>query len=224
MPRKAIATRPPEAAPTWAAQLTPREQRFVEEYVIDLNSKAAAIRAGLGKTPKSATEIASRMRKKAHVAAAISQLISERSGTTGVAVLNEIARLAFAKMTDFARVVNGSLVITDTADLTEDQQAAISEIIETVNENGRTIRIKLHDKLSALDKLAKAVRLYDEKDTRPPGDTVIVNNIGDILIERYRRMREKALESQPAQQTILPPPAAPKRAPAPPVIIDATAE
>lgn len=153
----------PEQAPEWAAELTPRERRFVEEYVVDLNGKAAAIRAGLGKTPKSATEIASRMRKKAPIAAAISELINERAGTTSVVVLNEIARIAFAKFTDYGRIENGALVITDTDKLTEDQLAAIAEITETTTESSRTIKIRLHDKSSALDKLAKVLGLYRER-------------------------------------------------------------
>jgi phage terminase small subunit len=143
--------------------LNPRERRFVEEFIVDLNAKQAAIRAGLGRTPKSGMEIASRLRKKATVSAAISALMTERSGVTGAGVITEIARLAFAKMPDYAKIQNGALVITDTADLTEDQQAAISEITETVTEAGRTIRIKLHDKGAALDKLAKILSLYRER-------------------------------------------------------------
>jgi hypothetical protein len=40
----------------------------VEEFIVDLNGRAAGMRAGLGKNPKSAGEIASKMRKKPHVA------------------------------------------------------------------------------------------------------------------------------------------------------------
>ena len=152
-----------DGCPPWAEGLTDRERGFVESYLVDLNPTQAAIRAKLGKTKKSSTEIASRMRKKPAVAAAISQLMGERTGVTGAGVVNEIARIAFSKMPDFARVEKGTLVITDTSELTEDQQAAISEISETVGEGGRTVRVKLHDKLSALDKLAKVLSLYREK-------------------------------------------------------------
>jgi phage terminase small subunit len=176
--------------PAWAAELTLRERRFVEEYVIDLSARSAAIRAGLGKTAKSASEIASRMRKKSHVAAAINALMAERSGVTSTAVVDEIGKLAFAKMTDFVRVENGSLIITDTSKLTEDQQAAIAEITETVNESGRAIRVKLHDKLSALDKLAKVLSLYKERETSP---TVAVNvTVNDVRARVTARMEELA--------------------------------
>ena len=153
----------PKSPPTWAAELTPRERRFVEEYLVDLNGTEAAIRAGLGKTRKSSTEIASRMKRKATVAAAIAQLLAERGNVTGSRVVEEIGRVAFAKMTDFARVEDGRLIITDTRQLTEDQQAAIQEISETVGEHGRTIKVKLHPKMDALDKLAKVLSMYRER-------------------------------------------------------------
>src|SRR5581483_3694860 len=152
-----------ESTPIWAAELTLRERRFVEEYIIDLNGRQAAIRAGLGKSAKSSTEMASRMRKKATVAAAISTLMAERSGVTAVSVVDEIGKIAFAKFSDFARVEGGELVITDTAQLSEEQQACIAEISETVGEHGRTIKIKLHPKLDALDKLMKALGMYKER-------------------------------------------------------------
>lgn len=202
-------TKPPaktENVPTWAAELTPRERRFVEEYIVDLNGRAAAVRAGLGKTVKSATEIASRMRRKSAVAAAISHLIGERSGTTSAAVLTEIARIAFAKMPDYARVVDGSLIITDTADLTEDQQAAISEITETVTEHGRTVKVKLHDKLAALVNLAKVLRMYQEReaprdDSRWNGDALV--SARQKLTERLERIAKK-LAADPDMQVIPP--------------------
>jgi len=194
-----------EPAPQWAADLSPRERRFVEEYIIDLNGRAAAIRAGLGRTPKSATEMASRMKRKATVAAAIAQLVQERGNVTGSRVLEEIARIAFAKMSDFARVEKGSLVITDTAQLTEDQQAAISEISETVTESGRTIRVKLHDKGAALDKLAKVLGMYrDRIELSGPGGTAI--QIADVrakIADRLKLIHER--KDAPGTVEILPP-------------------
>lgn len=222
MPRNAIATTT-EPAPTWAAELTPREQRFVEEYVVDLSAKAAAIRAGLGKTPKSATEIASRMRKKAHVATAISALIAERSGVTGAAVLNEIAQISFAKIGDYVRIENGKATFKNTSELSADEQAAIKEII--TDENGCVTGIKLHDKIAALEKVARICGLYHERETASQDNEAhwrrmadARESVGDRIIARLKAMRKRALESQ---QTILLPPAAPMRAPAPPVIIDA---
>jgi phage terminase small subunit len=164
MPRNAITpkstTEPP---PAWAAQLTPREQKFVSEYIIDLDATDAAVRAGLGKTRKSSTEIASRLRRKDSVAQAISVLIAQRSGVTSSRIIEELGKLAFADVTDIVKVKNGQIVVADTDDLSPDQRASIAEISETLGEGGRTIKVKLHDKLNARDKLAKVLSLYKER-------------------------------------------------------------
>ena len=109
MSRNAV-QRVEEGAPAWAENLTDRERAFVESYVVDLNPTEVAIRAKLGKTRKSSTEIASRMRKKPAAAAAISQLMGARTGVTGAAVVNEIARIAFSKMPDFGALRKAPLL------------------------------------------------------------------------------------------------------------------
>jgi phage terminase small subunit len=212
--------------PRWAAELSLRERRFVEEYIIDLCGRAAAVRAGLGKSIKSSTEIASRMRKKATVAAAISALMAERGGVTAVSVVDEIAKIARAKFSDFARIEDGRLIITDTAQLTEDQQACIAEISETVGEHGRTIKIRLHSKLDALEKLMKALGMYKEKHeiSGPNGGPINIQETDplDRIKERLnalRKAREAAFTAEfepPPPRRIAPPPQ-PQRA----TVIDA---
>ncbi|WP_093231797.1 terminase small subunit [Thermoflavimicrobium dichotomicum] len=61
-------------------KLTPKQQRFVEEYLIDLNATQAAIRAGYSK--KTAEAIASRLLRNVKVQTAIQQAKKERSERT----------------------------------------------------------------------------------------------------------------------------------------------
>jgi len=63
-------------------KLTARQERFVEEYLVDLNATAAAIRAGY--SPKSAHVEGSRLLTNAKVAAAISAAKRERSEATKI--------------------------------------------------------------------------------------------------------------------------------------------
>ncbi len=63
-------------------KLTPKQARFVEEYLVDLNATAAAIRAGY--SAKSAHVEGSRLLTNAKVAAAISAAKRERSEVTKV--------------------------------------------------------------------------------------------------------------------------------------------
>lgn len=205
-PRNAIATKSADV-PAWAKELSVRERRFVEEYLVDLSAKQAAIRAGLGKTPKSASEIASRMRRKQSVAVAISALLNERSGATSSRIIEELGKLSFSCITDVVKVKSGQVIVTDTDELSADQRASIAEISETVGEGGRTIKVKLHDKLSALDKLAKVLSLYKEREAprsvAPSGESV--DAIRARIMERLNKMRAIAEEQRHVIPEIQPP-------------------
>jgi phage terminase small subunit len=65
-----------------ARPLTPRQQRFVEEYLIDLNGAQAAIRAGY--SSRTAKVIASQLLTKLNVRAALAAADTERRARTGV--------------------------------------------------------------------------------------------------------------------------------------------
>jgi phage terminase small subunit len=75
-----------------AGDLTPCQVRFVEEYLLDLNAKQAAIRAGY--SPKTAEIQASRLLSNAKVQRAVSEAIDRR--TTRVEVDQDwvLSRLA----------------------------------------------------------------------------------------------------------------------------------
>ena len=70
--------------------LTPRQQRFVAEYAIDLNATQAAIRAGY--SPTSAKVTASRMLTNANVRSAVDatqQKVAEALGDSAEDVLRD---------------------------------------------------------------------------------------------------------------------------------------
>ena len=58
-------------------KLSPKQLRFVEEYLIDSNASAAAVRAGY--SPKTSKEQGHRMLTKAHISAEINKRQSEHS-------------------------------------------------------------------------------------------------------------------------------------------------
>lgn len=74
--------------------LTEKQQRFVEEYLIDLNASAAYKRAGYSAKGNAAETCAARLLRNVQVQAAISELRAEQSEKTGVTaewVLTEAA-------------------------------------------------------------------------------------------------------------------------------------
>lgn len=62
--------------------LTPKQQRFVEEYLVDLNATQAAIRAGYSENR--ASELGYQLLQKTPVQNAIYELKQQRSQSTGI--------------------------------------------------------------------------------------------------------------------------------------------
>lgn len=88
--------------------LTPKEERFVDEYQIDLNQTQAAIRAGFSE--KSAHNIGYELMRKPEVIVAIAAKKAERAAAVGVTqewVLRRLIALAGAdpsELTEYRRV------------------------------------------------------------------------------------------------------------------------
>lgn len=78
-------------------KLTPKQSRFIEEYMVDLNATQAAIRAGYSK--KTAAAIGAENLTKPKIAAEIEKrqaAISEKLEITQETVAQELGKIAFA--------------------------------------------------------------------------------------------------------------------------------
>ena len=151
--------------------LTPKQARFVEEYLIDLNATQAAVRAGYSK--RTAGQIGEQNLKKLEIAEAISaamQARSERTEITQDRVIEEYAKLAFIEMGMFVEWGENGVTLKASADLPPELRAAVAEVSETTTEHGGTVRFKLHDKKGALDSLARHLGMF--KDNLNVGLTV----------------------------------------------------
>lgn len=81
--------------------MTPKQQRFVEEYLVDLNATQAAIRAGYSK--RTANRMACENLTKPDIAAAVAAAKAERSERTKIGsdwVLQRLHRDATANIAD----------------------------------------------------------------------------------------------------------------------------
>lgn len=141
------------------AKLTAKQQRFVDEYLIDLNATQAAIRAGYSE--KTAFSIGTENLRKPLIQKAIQQRKQAREQRTEITqdrVIQELAAIGFARATDYAKIVPGCGVdFVSTEELTESQKAAVVSIKET--QNGTEIR--LADKLKALELIGKHLGMFD---------------------------------------------------------------
>jgi len=89
-------------------------------------------------------------------------------------VLKEIANVAFADTTQVVNVRNGRVNIVETDLLPEDARRAIAEIHETVSGSGTSLRVKLHDKIKALELLGRHLGMFvDRKEISGPGGKVL---------------------------------------------------
>ena len=149
-------------------RLTPKQACFVEEYLTDLNATQAAIRAGY--SPKMAGRIGFQLLEKSGIQAAIQAAQRERSARTGVTadrVVQEIARVAFASLSDVMTWGPSGAQVRPDNEITPEAVAAIAEITET----NFGVKVKLHNKVAALEQLAKHVGLYGGKQD---GETIHV--------------------------------------------------
>lgn len=152
------------------APLNPRQQRFIAEYLVDLNGTQAAIRSGY--SPKGAEVSAHRLLRDARVIAEIEagrQKLAERTGITQERVLAEIARLAFL---DIRKAFDEHDNLLPIREMDDDTAAAIAglEVFEEYQGRGedreyigRTKKLKLADKKGSLELLARHLGLLNDK-------------------------------------------------------------
>jgi phage terminase small subunit len=151
--------------------LTPRQRRFVEEYLIDLDARAATRRAGY--SPRTKATPHNLLRNPA-VARAIGEAMAARAERTGITcerVLEEFARIAFADMRDLAEWGPQGAVVLDADALSDDALAAIALIAEVSGDGDSELHLERFDKLKALEALARILdqrRKFDASQAPPP--------------------------------------------------------
>lgn len=182
----------PQPVPVVSPDLEPRQERFVQEYLIDLNGTQAYMRAEPGTTEKSARTLASRMLAKVNVQ---KRIAAERSKTaaklelTRERALAEYAKLAFFDMRQ-AYHESGALKLPH--ELDEDTAAAIAGY-ETVEMDGggkdapplQVRKVKWADKRAALDSIMKA-QGWNKSDVGTPDNPLVIRGMSDA--ERAVRM------------------------------------
>lgn len=121
-----------------ADTLTPRQRRFVEEYLLDLNATQAAIRAGYSE--RTANEQGARLLANVSVRQAIQEGQKERSERTHVqadAVLRDLATLCHSRVTDY--VIDDEGNVTLSADAPPDAMRAVSSVKRRTLRRGKDL-------------------------------------------------------------------------------------
>jgi len=176
------------------AELEPKQQRFVDEYMVDQNATKAAIRSGYSE--RSAAVIANQLMAKPHVAAAIQKRmadIAEMAGLKAVDLLRETRRVAMSDIADFYDAEGRMLAVRD---IPIEARRAIASIEEDVIWEGAgrdrtavgiTRKIKLFDKVKAIELGGKFFKLWTDK--------IEVDGIVD-LADKIKKARERAKKAR----------------------------
>jgi phage terminase small subunit len=186
--KKAPAT-PPARRVGKAQQLTPKQTAFIHAYLETGNASEAYRKAydasamSAGSLRKEAGRLLEHLRI-APVVAAEREKLAAQHGVSAEMVIRELRRIATA---DIRKIVewsgrevreeqkNGKVVVRGANDvllrgsdeIDADTAAAIAEVVQTKD----GLRIKFHDKVAALDKLARHLGLMD--DTHEPGSITV---------------------------------------------------
>jgi phage terminase small subunit len=164
---------------------TPKEAKFVVEYLVDLVAKAAAERAGY--EGKNCDVIACDLMKKPHIRREINKQLEARRKRTLITadrVLCEIYDMAFA---DIAEAFDENGNLKNVHEMPEHIRRCISsiEIFEEFSKDkekeflGYTKKIRFSDKIKNLELLATHLKLLTEK------HEVEHKHSGKIEVETY---------------------------------------
>ena len=155
--------------------MTPKQARFVDEYLIDLNATQAAIRAGY--SAKTAESMASRLLRNVKVQESISKRMKDREKRTEITqdmVLRELAKIGFADIRKAVKwgdgvavvdpetgeaVISNGIALIGSGQIDDDTAAAIAEVSQTQ----QGLKIKLHDKKGALVDIGRHIGMFKDK-------------------------------------------------------------
>lgn len=142
-------------------KLTPKQQVFVAEYLVDLNATQAAIRAGY--SVRTADRIGPELLGKTWVAKAVAEGQEKRAVRTGITqdkVLEQYARLAFF---DIRKLYNSDGTLKPVHEWDDESAAAVNgiEAVELGTDLPGVVRkVKLADRRAALADIGKHLGMF----------------------------------------------------------------
>jgi phage terminase small subunit len=142
-------------------KLSLRQELFCHEFVKDLNQTQAYIRAGY--SPKHANKLATRLMGNEGVKARIAELqkkVFDIAKIEASDVLNELAKIAFADVTNYLEFDGETLSVKPFDQLKPAHTAAIAEFSQVETRENTRHKFKLHDKMRALEALGKHLKLF----------------------------------------------------------------
>ncbi len=179
-------------------RLTEWDRLFITEYMRDWSCAEAGIRMGMTGPRRAIHSAMLTSLRQPAVRAEINRRLEARQKTAEISeqrVLAEIARIAFSNPLASARVFDDDgRARFDIALLTESDMAGISSVKQ--RKDG-SIEIKVHDKLDALEKLGRRLKLFND-----PSDKTPVGVVRFIIEDSPRKVGDGSTRRIAAEVTI----------------------
>ena len=174
-------------------KLTPKQELFCQEYLIDLNATQAAIRAGYSK--RTSNEQGCQNLAKLSVAERIAELKEQRNQRVEIkadAVIRELAKIAFASAADLH--VDWDK-LKDWDDLTLEQKSVIAEVKVIRTGSGGVIKqVKMYDKLRALESLARHTGCFEQDNAQQQVPVIIYQHVPSNPGRKDDELKTKNIE------------------------------
>lgn len=138
-------------------KLTRKQEVFVYEYLKDFNAGKAAIRAGY-----SHEDLGRQLLMKSHIREKIEEELKKRQQehlATVESIIKELSSVAFSDIFRLVDIDKGILRLKDKTQLKDIDTRAVASI--SYDGKTGTIKIKMHDKLKALELLGKHLGLFE---------------------------------------------------------------
>jgi phage terminase small subunit len=197
-------------------ELTEKQERFCQEYVLDLNGGEAAKRAGYrGKNRNVFDSISTENLGKPAISRRISELKALRAERLKIEaddVLRELWNLGTYSATEyFTWDASGNVTLKASDKLTKEQAKRISTIKQTRGQDGRqTIEMKFFDKVRPLELVGQHIGLFGEGGSPTSPDELVK------MMLAYQDVVDATVPNPDAPPRVDPPPG--KKAPQEPIV------
>lgn len=191
------------------ANLTPKQQRFVEEYLIDLNATQAAIRSGYSE--KTARDIGCENLAKPNIAKAIQEAQAKRAEQTQIDAAYVLRRLVEIDQMDVLDIMDDNYCLKPIGEWPKIWRQYISNIEnleefegfgEDRTQTGWLKKIKWPDKTKNLELLGKHVSVGAFKDKIEHSGKIEISDISDdALDKRIQELESKVMQNDKRGET-----------------------
>lgn len=184
------------------ANLTPKQQRFVEEYLIDLNATQAAIRAGYSEN--TAQQMGSENLLKPVIAKAIQEALQERKERVQIDADYVLKRLVEIDQMDVLDIMDENLNMKPLKEWPKIWRQYINNVesIELSDGEGWLKKIKWPDKVKNLELIGKHVSVGAFKDKIEHSGKIEISDISDdALDKRIQELESKVMQNDKRGKT-----------------------